>query len=398
MKKRGFRKFALGILGGLVLSLNVNAATIGIVNVENLNVRSGPSTTSSIVDSVHFGDKLEILSQTDQWYKIDLDILSNAYVHSSYINIDDISKARIVVNNGELRNSPNLLGNKIADIANGEFINIVYQTGEWYYVSTSEGNGYMHSNSFVVPDKDVKPAETEDSKVEDSKTEDSKTESSEAKDSETKDSEPAPESPVTETPKQENKKVVTVTTNVLNVRQEASIDSNKIGQVYRYNTFDIISELEEWVSIQLSNGNIGYIYKTYVEISDQKTIANVSQLRQEVVNYAQQFLGNPYVWGGNSLTKGVDCSGFTQQVMKKFGVSINRTASTQYRNGTRISQKDLLPGDLVFFGYNGRISHVGLYIGNGKVIHANNPRTGIVINTLTSNQMLPYIGATRVLN
>lgn len=370
MKKRGIKSLTLGILGGLILSLNVNATTMGIVNVENLNVRSGPSTTSSKVGSVHFGDKLELLSKTDQWYKINIDVLNNAYVHSSFINLTANDTTRIILSdNAELRNSPNLLGDTIDTITKGNFINIVYQTGDWYYVSTLKGKGYMHSNNFTVPTDDAKPEEIE-----------------------------ATVEATTETPEIENNKFITVTTSILNVRQEASANSNKIGQVYRYNTFNVISELEDWVSIKLSNGNIGYISKSYVEFTDGKAITSVSKLRQDIVNYALQFKGNPYVYGGNSLTKGVDCSGFTQQIMKHFGVSINRTASTQAKNGTRISKTELLPGDLVFYGYKGKISHVGLYMGNGQVIHANNRRTGIIVSTLEGSQMLPYISATRVIN
>ncbi|WP_304942129.1 C40 family peptidase [Vallitalea guaymasensis] len=363
MKRRGIKQVTLGILGGLVLTLNVNAATIGVVNVKNLNVRSGPSTTSSIVDHVHLGEKLEIISTSDNWFKIDLDLLSNAYVHSNYVNIENSSNSKVVTTKAELRNSPNLLGNVLATIDKGQLVSIEYQTGDWFYVSTTKGKGYMYKNSL----------------------------------SETKSSDSKSLSTSQDTTEKTSKKVATVNTNILNVRQQPSISSKKIGKVYRNNTFEVLSESEEWVSIKIPNGSTGYIYKDYVVISDEKTITDSSSLRQQVVSYAKQFLGNPYVWGGNSLTKGVDCSGFTQQVMKKFGISISRTSRSQINNGYRVSKNDLLPGDLVFFGYRNRISHVALYIGNNQVIHANNRKTGIIINTLGDSRLLPYIGATRVI-
>ena len=116
-----------------------------------------------------------------------------------------------------------------------------------------------------------------------------------------------------------------------------------------------------------------------------------------IIQDAKQFLGNPYVYGGNSLTNGVDCSGFTQQMMKRHGISISRTSSSQYANdGYKVSRDELRKGDLVFFGYNGSISHVGIYIGNGQMIHSGTSSTGITISSLEGAGK-PYIGAKRVL-
>ena len=117
-----------------------------------------------------------------------------------------------------------------------------------------------------------------------------------------------------------------------------------------------------------------------------------------VVSYAKQFLGNPYVYGGNSLTNGVDCSGFTSQVMRHFGVSLNRSSAAQYaNNGSYVSSDNLQPGDLVFYGYSGQVSHVAIYIGGGQIIHANDERTGICIGNAFPSGGKPYIGAKRVL-
>lgn len=95
------------------------------------------------------------------------------------------------------------------------------------------------------------------------------------------------------------------------------------------------------------------------------------------MNYAKQFVGNPYVWGGTSLTKGADCSGFTQSVYKNFGISIPRTSRTQATAGRKVSVSERQPGDLIFYAKNGRINHVAIYMGNNRVVHASNERTGI---------------------
>ena len=104
-----------------------------------------------------------------------------------------------------------------------------------------------------------------------------------------------------------------------------------------------------------------------------------------VVAYAKQFLGNPYVWGGSSLTNGTDCSGFTMSVYAHFGYSLNRSSYTQVYNGRSVSMSELQPGDLLFYKYGGStISHVAIYIGGGQIIHASTEETGIIISGMGS--------------
>lgn len=120
-----------------------------------------------------------------------------------------------------------------------------------------------------------------------------------------------------------------------------------------------------------------------------------SSLREAIVTYALQFVGNPYVYGGNSLTNGTDCSGFVKLIYAEFGYGLERRASYQYMyNGTKISVDQLRPGDLVFYG-SGEVEHVGMYIGNGQIVHASNSRTGIIVANLYYRT--PY-GAVRIIN
>lgn len=106
---------------------------------------------------------------------------------------------------------------------------------------------------------------------------------------------------------------------------------------------------------------------------------NRVQVRREIVNFALQFEGNPYVYGGTSLTKGADCSGFTMSVFKEFGCELPRVAAAQYEASRKKELSEIEPGDLVFYGRGG-ISHVALYIGNGKIIHASTSASGIKIS------------------
>ncbi|MDO4454588.1 MAG: C40 family peptidase [Eubacteriales bacterium] len=102
---------------------------------------------------------------------------------------------------------------------------------------------------------------------------------------------------------------------------------------------------------------------------------------EQIAAYALQFVGNPYVWGGTSLTDGADCSGFTQSVFAAFGIYLPRTAEEQaYGGGTPVDLGSLQPGDLIFYSDGGYIGHVSIYIGNGQVVHASSPSTGIIVS------------------
>ena len=113
------------------------------------------------------------------------------------------------------------------------------------------------------------------------------------------------------------------------------------------------------------------------EEDDDEDYESTSATREAIVDYALSFVGQvPYVWGGTSLSSGVDCSGFVQQVYKHFGISLPRTSADQGCSGYSVSSSDKQPGDLVYYG-----GHIAIYIGNGQVVHASNERTGIKVST-----------------
>ena len=108
--------------------------------------------------------------------------------------------------------------------------------------------------------------------------------------------------------------------------------------------------------------------------------ASDSSLGQQIADYAVQFVGNPYVYGGTSLTNGTDCSGFTMSVMANFGIGLARTAADQAYGGTSVAISDIMPGDLLFYSDGSGISHVALYIGGGQIVHAATESQGIIIS------------------
>ena len=117
-------------------------------------------------------------------------------------------------------------------------------------------------------------------------------------------------------------------------------------------------------------------------------------ISNQVINYALQFVGNPYVYGGNSLTDGTDCSGFTKLIYANYGIQLARSARAQSYNGIRVGLSNIMPGDLVFSGYNGVIGHVAIYIGDNKIVHALNSRVGIVVTDL---YIMPILDVRRVI-
>lgn len=178
----------------------------------------------------------------------------------------------------------------------------------------------------------------------------------------------------------------------LRVREEPNTDCPIITLVAEGEELEVVEVLDGWVKIMLDNEE-AYVSADYVDIAKklEKAVSvtelkygqGVSDVRVDLVNYAKQFLGNPYVWGGTSLTKGVDCSGFTMQIYKKYGISLPHYSVAQSRMGKSVKLSEAKPGDLVFYAKNGTVNHVGIYIGNGQVIHASNPRTGIKISNVS---------------
>ena len=184
----------------------------------------------------------------------------------------------------------------------------------------------------------------------------------------------------------------------LNARTEPSTDAKIWTQISENERYHVAEQLDGWVKIEFDEGGEGdgndeissaYVSSEFVEVRYALSEAikfspteESASLRSRIVNYAMKFLGNPYVWGGTSLTRGADCSGFTMSVMKNFGISLPHYSGSQANSGKRIKSSQMKPGDLIFYGSSrGRINHVAMYIGNGQIIHAASRRSGIKIST-----------------
>lgn len=209
----------------------------------------------------------------------------------------------------------------------------------------------------------------------------------------------------------------------LNVREQPSTESKRIGYIDNGERVQLLENQGEWLRVQYTDGKEGYVSSQYVTISEEfvygktleeeakeqeerkileerenvteqevaedvtivvtepvGTYSSNAELRSSIVNYAMQFLGNRYVHGGSSLVTGTDCSGFTSLIYKEFGYSLSRTPSGQLSsNGRSIDYSQIQPGDIICYGKGGKCTHVALYMGNGQIIHSANSRKGVVI-------------------
>ena len=190
-----------------------------------------------------------------------------------------------------------------------------------------------------------------------------------------------------------------INTQSLNVRAQASTDSEAWTQVTSGQRYDVVNQMDGWVELDLGDGDdsdsaqgsfvstrdnnvsVRYALQEAIEYYPAVEAANAAAaFRNKIVNYACQFVGNPYVWGGTSLTHGCDCSGFVQSVLKNFGIYLPRVSRDQAGSGSKVSSDSMKPGDLIFYANSsGTINHVGMYIGNGQVVNAASRRSGIRI-------------------
>lgn len=232
------------------------------------------------------------------------------------------------------------------------------------------------------------------------------------------------------------KRYATVNVSTLNVRKGPSKESEALGYLSEGEKAVLLEDCGEWLRIQYKGKEEGYVASKYAMISEEfqyaisieeerkeqqrlkeleerkkaaaaaaikeeeKHIAPVNtnyattdELRNAIVDYALQFVGGPYKSGGNSLTKGTDCSGFTMLIYAEFGYTLSRTPTGQMKDGKSVSLENIEKGDVICYGKNGKCTHVGIYIGDGKIVHAANKRSGICTS---STNMEPILGVRRI--
>lgn len=191
----------------------------------------------------------------------------------------------------------------------------------------------------------------------------------------------------------------TVTASKLNMRTGPSTGYSIMHVLWQGNVVKVIGESAGWYQIRLSDGRVGWSSGQYLSLNNKESTRQ--QKVNAVIAYAKSFIGVPYVYGGDSPSDGgFDCSGFTKYVFGNYGYTLNRISRDQALNGTYASRAYLEPGDLIFYSFEGDgvISHVGIYLGNGLMIHS--PKTGDTVkitNVATSYWRDRYVTARRII-
>lgn len=374
-----------------------------IVQADKLNVRAQASQDAEIVGQVLKNERYLVRGREEGWIQVEDGYISEDYVEirlaldeahkqdmrTTVLSLYDNLGVSDVSSYLNIRDNPSeRTGKIIGKLSSNAGCDILDKTDDgWYKIRSGKVTGYVKGD-YILTGQAAKDKAMQVSKL-----------------------------------------IAIANTDGVNVRSEPNTDSKIWTQIAAKERFDVVSQQDGWVEIELDD-TTAYISSDYVDVKyglneavkytpivvesttskPGKTTAasggtsvskpntssgssntsaaagssagSVSASRANIVNYAVQFVGNPYVYGGTSLTNGTDCSGFVQAVMKHFGVSLPRTSRDQANAGKGISSAQMRPGDLVFYsGSDGTINHVAMYIGNGQVVHASNARTGIKIST-----------------
>ncbi len=462
MRKR--KQLLLSIL--LIISINLifiqqMYAATGIIQTETIRLRKQASTNSTILDLISEGEKVEILSEEKEWYKVKYKGMTG-YVSKEYVKVDGkitsstptpsptpkssatptptptlaptptpeptqepnptpepsttpdtsqeeqtgtitVGEIKKVKQTEKLYILPLIHYSSIYEITTSDTIKILQIVNNWAYVETKGMNGWVIVDR-LEEKEETTPVSTQPEE------------------------EPTKQEEVTPTPEPtpQTNKTAYIKGEQVNFREKAKNDSEVIQTLKQNTKVEIIEKGEEWSKVKY-NGKEGYVATrllsdTKIEVTNRsaqpRTAGNlvVEQTAQteelitaeakannkgsEIVAYAKQFLGCKYIYGGAS-PKGFDCSGFTQYVYKHFGYNIARTATAQSKNGRQVSKSELQLGDLVIFtpyNSNSGIGHVGIYIGDNQFIHASSEKTGVIISSLNSDMYTRrYVTARRIL-
>lgn len=358
---------------------------------DNLNIRSGPSKDAEIVGQALPAERYEVLSEADGWVEINSGYISADYCEVKYaLNegrkldlkaqaINQYDNLVIFKKSGymNVRSTPENKGddNVIGKLTSKAAGDIIETLDGWYKIKSGTVTGYIAADPELIAT------------------------GQEAKD----------------LAMQNATQMAIITTDVLNVRVEPNTDSKIWTQIVKDERYPVVDQQDGWVQIDLgsvdtedgsqdgdekayistrdNNVEVRYALNEAIKFtpakdsssgasSDGSGSSTKQSRRSQLVNYALQFVGNRYVWGGTSLTNGVDCSGFTMRVMEKFGVSLPHYSGSQAQMGKKVTSATMKPGDLIFYaGSNGKVNHVAIYIGNGRIVHAASRRSGIKIST-----------------
>ena len=388
----------------IMFSANIYADT-ATVNTETLNLRKEASTSSSIVELLNMNTELEIIEESGDWYKVKHGN-NTGYVKKEYVKVKETTENNtnptteevsntvteettgksIIKVKSKLRFIPSINANIIENIEANEEITIISKTNKWAFIDYKDVTGWVPLNNIgqstgAEQIKEGTPSEVPEENKEDNNN------TSNVENTENKDTSVTYEKTSTKY----------VNTTSVYVREKSTTDSKILTTLIKNTDVIVTGEENDWYKVKYDTMT-GYIRKDLLSDSKQEatsrsslprvtTETETTSMGQEIVDYAKQYLGYPYVYGGSGSSS-FDCSGFTMYVYKKFGYSLSHSATAQSKCGEYVAKEDLQAGDLVFFlDYETMdgIGHCGIYIGDGNFIHASSG-TGycVKISTLLS--------------
>ena len=328
----------------------------GTINGSYVRMRSGASTSSSILGTYNSGTTMTITGVNGAWYKVSYNG-TTGYVHSDYVSLSGVtnggsstgsSNGSVKGSDVRMRSGPSTNYSILGTYQNGTPLTITGTENGWTKVTIGGVSGYIRSDYVSGGGADSKAGYIKGTGV--------------------------------------------------RMRSGASTTSSILG-VYNTGTkMTITGESGNWYKVSYS-GRDGYVSKDYMTTTKPDNGGgSTGSIGETIVATAKQYMGAPYVYGGMSPS-GFDCSGFVNYVYKLCGYSMSRVASSIYNNnGTYVEKANLQLGDLVFFASNSSsIGHVGIYIGNGQFIHSSSGAGCVVISDLSSSYYLKnYVGAKRI--
>ena len=299
----------------------------------------------------------------------------------------------IIEENTKLKIVPVINATETIEVKKDEEVNVTEIINGWVCVETQNTKGWIRKEKILTKAEQEKIAQEQQAAQE------------------------AAKQQAVQEQAQSSQKTMYVNASTVNVRKEPNTSSEIVTNATMNTEVVVQSEEGGWSKVTV-NGRDGYIAtnllfatrqttsrssttrrsttSTQTQDTTASTTSSASSSGAAVVAKAKSYIGYKYVYGGSSPSTGFDCSGFTSYIYKQFGVSLNRTAAGQYSNGTAVSRANLQPGDLVMFGKSG-INHVGIYIGGGMIVHAENKTTGVTTDTINSGYYNNnYVGARRI--
>ena len=326
-----------------------------------VNIRKKAGEDSEIIGKLYKGSKCDILKTSGDWVKIESGN-AKGYIKAEYLArgfdaeklIDDYGTkvAEVKVETLNVRFEDNTESRIATQIPEGEKLLVLKKKGDWYEVAINDGSEDRITGWVLADYVKVKIQWKHAITIKEEKAEEERKAAAEA----------ALEA--------RQQALATEQAEAARQQQAAAQQAQAAARQTQTQTQNQVKNTQKAVEQP----------KTETKV---QTSASGSGKGQNIANFALNFVGNPYVWGGTSLTRGADCSGFVMSVYANFGIGLNRTSRAQDSNGYAVSMSELQPGDLVFYAANGRsISHVAIYIGGGRVVHASTPRTGIIVSSV----------------